>query len=200
MYKLQMKFQSIISYLCIAAAALAFVYSLGVSTDAYLLYRVNAIKETFNAEMFYALQPFNKTFTNLSIVLIVLSVAGLVFNNHTRRKYYIANYCTVTLSSVASVSVAVWSLINVLKYKEMFLNVDFGVLQEWVENPPPPSVYLSAGIDPNNPSGPYSTFWFDLCWLVSAILIITAILNVANMIYKTVLMNQEKQLLKGEEV
>ena len=199
MYKLQRKFQSIISYLCIAAAALAFVYSLGVSTDVYFLYKVLAIKDTFNAEMFYAIQPFNKTFTNLSIVLIVISVAGLVFNNHTRRKYYVANYCTVTLSSVASVSVAVWSLINVLKYKEMFLSVDFEVLQELVETTPP-SVFINNGIDPTNLSGPYSTLWFDLCWLVSAVLIITAILNVANMIYKTVLMNQEKQLLKGEEV
>lgn len=199
MYKLQMKFQSIISYLCIAAAALTFIYSLGVSTDVYFLYKVIAIKETFNAEMFYAIQPFNKDFTNISIVLVVLSVLGLVFNNHKRRKYYVANYCTIAVSSVAFIAVAVWSLTNVLYYKEMFLNVDFTDLQQLVATTPP-TVFINNGLDPENLAGPYSTFWFDLCWVVFTVLIITALLNISNMIFKIVLMKNEKQLLNGEEV
>ena len=199
MYRLQMKLQRIISYLCLAATALTFAYSLGVSTDTYFLYKVVAIKETFKGvEMFYAMQPFNKTFTALSVVLVILAASCLVFNNHTRRRYYVANYCTTVISSVANIGVAIWGLINVFYYKAMFLAVDFTELADLIETAPE-SVFIRNGLDPNNLAGPYSTFWFDISVLVFGILILISLLNVANMVFKTVLMKKEKQLLKGEE-
>lgn len=194
-----MKLQRIISYLCLAAAALTFIYSLGVSTDTYFLYRVLAIKDTFKgAEMFYAMQPFNKQFTAYSVVLIILAVSCLIFNNHTRRRYYIANYCTTIISSVANVGVAIWGLINVFYYKNMFLEVDFTELTDLLKTAPE-SVFIRNGLDPQNLAGPYSTFWFDISIAVFGILILMTLLNIANMIFKTVLMKKEKQLLKGEE-
>ena len=87
----------------------------------------------------------------------------------------------------------------VLYYKEMFLNVDFTDLQELVATTPP-TVFINNGLDPENLAGPYSTFWFDLCWVVFTVLIISALLNISNMIFKIVLMKNEKQLLNGEEV
>ena len=55
---------------------------------------------------------------------------------------------------------------------------------------------LNLGVDPNNVHGPYSTFWFDIAAVVLSILIIAALLNVANMIFKIIVMKKEKELLK----
>lgn len=191
MYKLQMKFQGIITFICLAAAALTFFYSLGVSTDAYFLRSVQSLgKEVPGLEMYYEMQPFNRDFTNYSIVLILLAVACLVANNHKRRKYYIANYCTTVLSSIANITVAIWAFINVFKYKAMFVAIDYSNLTQV-----PPGVLSSLGIDPENVQGPYSTFWFDIAAVVLTILIIATVLNIANLVFKTIVMKQEKRIL-----
>lgn len=200
MYKLQMKFQQVTTYVCLAAVVLSFIYSLGVSTDVYFLYQVLAIKDTFSGvEVFYAMQPFNKTFTTLSIVLILLSVASMIAGNNTRRKYYFANYFTTAISSIANIGVSTWMLINVIKYKEMFLSIPFSDELAHLVETVPPSVFKNNGIDPENLMGPYSTFWFDVSYAVFAVVIIATLLNIANAVFKTILMNNEKQLLeKGD--
>lgn len=193
MYKLQMKLQKIITFFCLAAAALTFIYSLGVSTDAYFLRSVISLgKEVPGSEMYAEMQPFNKLFTTLSIVLILLAVSCLVFNNHTNRKYYFANYCTTILSSIANIYVAIWAFINVFHYKAKFLAVDYSNLTKV-----PAKVLQNAGIDPENVMGPYSTFWFDISILVLSVLIIASLLNIANMVFKTMLMKEEKRVLKN---
>ena len=129
MYKLQMKFQGIIAYLTLAAATLTFIYSLGVITNAYTLRTMEVLSiDLPGSEMFYEMQSFNKDFTTYSLVLIILAVLGLIANNHTRRKYYVANYCTIALSSVASIAVAVWAFVNVFDYKAKYLAVDYSNL------------------------------------------------------------------------
>ena len=196
-----MKLQRIISYLCLAAGALTFFYSLGLSTDVYFLKQILAVDNKFKGvEMYYAMQPFNKDLTTASIVLILLAVSLLVFNNHTRRKYYIANYITVGLSSVANFFVAIWGLINVFYYKAMFLAVDFTELHKLIDRAPA-SVFIDNGLDPENLAGPYSTFWFDISIFVFAVLIIATLLNIANVIFKIYVMKEEKKLLEscGEE-
>lgn len=196
MYKLQMKFQRIISYLCIAAAALTFIYSLGCMTDVYFLYKIEVLNyEIPGADMFYDMQPFNKTFTTVSVLLILLSVAGLVFNNHTRRKYYLVNYALISVTSVSNIIAAIWGYVNIFKYKEMFLNVEFEVIQDIVDTVPE-AVLIQNGIDPANLSGPYSTFWFDISILVFAVLVVVSLLNVVNMLWKAALMHGEKKALK----
>ena len=42
-----------------------------------------------------------------------------------------------------------------------------------------------------------STFWFDIHYLVFALLLIVAALLVANAVWKTRLMKEEQQLLRG---
>ena len=149
--------------------------------------------------MFYAMQPFNKEFTKYSLILIILAVSGLVFNNHTRRKYYIANYCTTVISSVANIAVAIWGLVNVFYYKAMFLAVEFTELTDLLKSAPA-SVFVRNGLDPENLAGPYSTFWFDISIAVFGVLILVSLLYIANMIVKIILMKEEKKLLeKGEE-
>lgn len=191
MYKLQMKFQGIITYICLAAAALTFFYSLGVSTDAYFLRSVESLgQEVPGLEMYYEMQPFNKDFTTYSIVLILLAVSCLVANNHTRRRYYIANYFTTIVSSVANIATAIWAAINVFKYKALFVAIDYSNLTRV-----PDRVLINAGIDPENVAGPYSTFWFDISVVIVAVLIIASLLNIANMVFKTMLMKEEKRML-----
>lgn len=191
MYKLQMKFQGIITYFCLAAAALTFFYSLGVSTDAYFLRTLESLSiEIPGSEMYYEMQPFNKDFTNYSIILLLLAVSCLIANNNTRRRYYIANYCTTVISSIANVGVAIWAFINVFKYKAMYLAVDYSNL-----NRVPDRILQNLGVDPENVAGPYSTFWFDISALVLSILIIASVLNIANMVFKIVLMKEEKRIL-----
>ena len=196
MYKLQMKLQKVITLFCLAAAALTFVYSLGVSTDAYFLRTVESLEvEIPGLEMYYEMQPFNREFTKYSIVLIILAVACMVFGNHTRRKYYVANYLTTIFSSVANITVAIWAFINVFKYKAMFLAVDYSNLARVPER-----VLINMGFDPDNLYGPYSTFWFDISILFLSLLIIASLLNIGNMIFKTMLMKDEKRILKEGEV
>ena len=195
MYRLQMKFQSIITYLCLAAAALTFFYSLGVSTDAYFLRTLESLSVSIpGSEMYYEMQPFNKDFTTYSIVAILLAVACLGANNHKRRKYYVANYCTTVISSVADIALAIWAFINVFEYKAKFLAVDYSNLEAIGKRRP--NVLINLGVDPNNVYGPYSTFWFDIAAVVLSILIIAALLNVANMIFKIIVMKEEQKLLK----
>ncbi len=192
MYRLQMKFQSIITYLCLAAAALTFFYSLGVSTDAYFLRTLESLSVSIpGSEMYYEMQPFNKDFTTYSIVAILLAVACLCANNHKRRKYYVANYCTTVISSVADIALAIWAFINVFEYKAKFLAVDYSKLERV-----PPAILANLGVDSNNVYGPYSTFWFDIAAVVLSLLIIAALLNVANMVFKIIVMKEEQKLLK----
>ncbi len=200
MYKLQMKFQRLIAFLCIAAAALTFIYSLGCMTDLYFLYQLEAVDleiELKGAEVFYEMQSFNKTFTDFSIVLILLAVVGLIFGNHNRRRYYVANYCTILISSIANIGVAIWSYAEVLKYKAKFLSIDFGVIKNALESEdaPPQSVFINAGVDPENLTGPYSTFWFDISIVAVVALVIVSVLSIINVLWKISLMAAEKRAL-----
>ena len=126
---------------------------------------------------------------------LLLAVAGLVFNNHTRRKYYVANYLTVGVSSAANIALGAWALTNVLHYKDLFNAIDFSVIASIVDSVPP-AVLISKGVDPENLAGPYSTLWFDLVIPVFIILTLITLLNIANAVFKTILMSKEKQLLK----
>jgi len=118
MYKKQMILQRIVCYAMLIAAALVFVYSLGIMTDMYdskFAYYAEDIENPMVAgtEIYYIMQDFNKSLTTAGIMLILLAVTQLVFQNHNRRKYYIANYITVGANTIAVVGVSVWALNNI---------------------------------------------------------------------------------------
>ena len=126
MYKKQMILQRIVCYAMLIAAALVFVYSLGIMTDMYdskFAYYAEDIENPMVAgtEIYYIMQDFNKSLTTAGIMLILLAVTQLVFQNHNRRKYYIANYITVGANTIAVVGVSVWALNNIFTYREMYL-------------------------------------------------------------------------------
>ena len=78
MYKKQLGFQKIICMICVIAAAVSFVYSLGIMTDIYdSLYSTmmdpNDLTQTFvpGSIIYYDMQDFNKLFMVLSIGLLL---------------------------------------------------------------------------------------------------------------------------------
>ena len=102
MYKKQLVFQKYVCLFAVIAAALAFVYSLGMITDIYdTLYATmmnpNDLTETFvpGSIIYYDMQEFNRQFTSVSIVLILTACLLYLTNTQIRRKYYIGNYAAI---------------------------------------------------------------------------------------------------------
>ena len=65
--------------------------------------------------------------------------------------------------------------------------MDFDKLRELAET--------YSGIKPTD-----STFWFDIGWLVFAVVIVATVISIANLIFKVVVMNAERKLIEeGKE-
>lgn len=189
MYKKQMKFQRLICYALLIASALVFVYSLGLVTDLYDAFYTtmrdpNNINNTKveGSQIYYHIQDFNKALTTASIVLIVCSILLFLTNTHSRRKYYLANYVAVGISSVANLGISVWAIINILKYRHQFLTtVDFEALKAYAEAW---GTYYTE-----------STFWFDIAFVVFGLLLAASALAIYNLIWKTKLMKEEAEII-----
>lgn len=190
MYKKQMILQRIVCYAMLVAAALVFIYSLGILTDMYeckfAYYAENYEKvppKVAGTEIYYIMQGFNRDLTSCGIVLILLAVTQFVFQNHARRKYYIANYITVVVNTVATVVASVWALGEISTYREQYLKIDFAAMKERAEMMKFP--YTE------------STFWFDISSVVFGFLLIATAFNVINLVMKMVVMNAEKKLIEA---
>lgn len=184
MYKKQLAFQKIVCFLAVIAAALTFAYSLGLVTDLYDgLYWTNG--KVDGAEVFYDIQPFNKDLTMVGIGLLLLSALLFLTQTHARRKYYIGNYVSTGIFSIGAIATTVWTYVNIhgaSGFKYQFLhNVDFEALAKRA------SKYKQTYID--------STFWFDLQYVLAALLIITTVLLVVNLIWKKSVMASEDALI-----
>ena len=196
MYKKQMILQRIACYALLMAAALVFVYSLGLMTDLYEnrlgyyaedYYRYQADPSTLmvpGAEIYYDMQEFNRSFTAVGIVLILLAAAQFVFQNHKRRKYYIANYMTVGVNTIAGVLASYWALDNIFSYRERYVTtLDFESMKMWSE------MFKFSYTE--------STFWFDASKIVFGIFLTVTVINVINLLWKLILMRTEKKLIKA---
>lgn len=187
MYKKQMILQRIVCYALLIAAALVFIYSLGIMTDMYdskFAYYAEDIENPSieGTQIYYEMQDFNKSLTSVGIVLMLLAVTQFLFQNHTRRRYYIANYITVGVNAVAAVAASVWALNNIFTYRAQYLQVDFEALKNMADIM---EFYYTE-----------STFWFDLSVVVFGFLLVVTVINIVNMVLKIVLMKAEKQLLR----
>lgn len=191
MYKNQMLLQRIACFVMIFACALVFIYSLGLVTDLYgnkfQYYAQNPSSPMVaGTEIYYEIQDFNSQLTGAGLVLILLAVALLVLQNHTRRKYYVANYVAVGVNVVADIAVAAWALPNVISYKEKFLQVDFEALD-----------YFATEV--LNHEWTDSTFWFDAAYGVFAILLVAAIFLLFVTLYKVFVMSSEKSAIRDSK-
>lgn len=189
MYKKQLVFQKFACLFSVVAAAVSFVYSLGIITDIYdslysTMMNPNDLTQTMvpGSIIYYDMQDFNKLFLYLSIGLILLACFLFITNTNVRRRYYIGNYVATCLYAVATVAVTVWAHIQISAFKVQYLTtVDFEALKSFSE------MWKTPYID--------STFWLDLHYVVAAIGLLSAAAMIGNMVWKIVLMRDEAKLL-----
>lgn len=194
MYKKQLIVQKIICFAALAASALVFLYSLGLMTDLYdslyfTMMDPSNPDDTWvpGSQIYYHMQPFNKTLLVCSIGLILLACLLFITSTHSRRRYYIGNLASVGLFSAAGVALSVWGHLQLEAYKAEFLQIDFDSLQffsEMMETP-----YID------------STFWFDAHYAVFGLVVLMCLLLVVNYCWKLSLMRAEKRLIEeGKKV
>ena len=192
MYKKQMLLQKISCMLALIAAALVFVYSLGLSTDLYdalartILYPDYDLDATSVAgsRVYYDMFGFNSALTKVSIGLIIAALILFITNTNVRRKYYLGNYIAAGIFTVAAFAVSIWSIPQIMDYKAQYQNnVDFDALKEFSKDWG--TLYI----------GPDDTFWFDISYAVFGFLILTVLLLIFNVILKTIVMKAEQRAI-----
>lgn len=196
MYRKQMKLQRIICIFALIAAACVFIYSLGMLTDLYdslypMMRNPDNLEETDvpGSIIYYDMQPFNHQLVISAIALILLAALLFVTSTSSRRKYYVGNYIATCLNVAAEIGVSVWAHLQISSFKSQFINtVDFDALEMW------------SGIWETPAMTKSSTFWFDIHYLVFALVLIAAVLLIVNVIWKRRLMQGEKALLAGKAV
>ena len=188
MYKKQLTFQRIICMVMLCAAAIVFVYSLGLMTDLYdSLYSTMMDPDDYTQTsvtgsiIYYDMQQFNSDLTKASIGLILVTLVLFLTNTHTRRKYYIRNFISVGLSTVCNVAISVWALSEISSYRAQYKQIDFEQLKAHSE------LWKTYYTD--------STFWFDASYVVFGILLVGTVLLIANLILKLIMMKEEKRLI-----
>jgi hypothetical protein len=191
-----MKLQRIFCIFALIAAACVFIYSLGMLTDLYdslypMMRNPDNLEETDvpGSIIYYDMQPFNHQLVISAIALILLAALLFVTSTSSRRKYYAGNYIATCLNVAAEIGVTVWAHLQISSFKSQFINtVDFDALEMW------------SGIWETPAMTKSSTFWFDIHYLVFALVLIAAVLLIANVIWKRRLMQGEKALLAGKAV
>lgn len=190
MYKKQMTLQKIVCLLAILASALVFIYSLGIMTDLYdSLYGTmrdpnDLTKTTVDGSIiYYDMQDFNNAFLKGSIGLILLSCLLYATNTHVRRKYYIGNYVSTALMTIGNLAMVIWAHGQIEMYKAQFLQIDFEALAKHAKRWK--TLYTE------------STFWFDAHYAVFGVVLAVTVLLIANAVWKTSLMKQEKALIEA---
>lgn len=190
MYKKQMVFQKAACLLGVIAAAVSFIYSLGIITDIYdslysTMMNPNDLTQTFvpGSIIYYDMQAFNKQFLYLSIGLILLACILFLTNTHSRRKYYVGNFVATGLYCAASVAVAVWSHIEISAFKVQYLTtVDFEALKKFAE------MWNSTYTE--------STFLLDAHYAVGGLSLLAVVVLVLNAVWKIYLMRGEDKLIR----
>ena len=189
MYRKQMKLQKVLCLALLVICALIFVYSLGIMTDLY-----DSLYSTFRrgkssisgAEVYMDMQGFDRDFLHCSIALIVLCLALFITGTSRRRKYYIGNYASVALFSAGGTALAIWAHGKIEGFKAQFLTIDFEALAEHAAKKK--TLYTE------------STFWFDIHYVIFALLLIGILLLIANAVWKSKLMREEQTLIaQGKE-
>ena len=190
MYKKQMTMQRITCLMSIFASALIFLYALGLMTDLYdMLYTMVPVPDDPNsvkvagAMIYYDMQGFNRLFLRAGIGLILMSCLLFITNTHSRRKYYVGNYCAIALNAAANIAVAAWAHGQIAAFKAQYMTtVDFKNLERRLAR-----------------AGTYtdSTFWFDANTVVFAIALVIVALLIVNAVWKITLMKNEKRLIEA---
>lgn len=190
--KLQMKISKILCLVVLITCAINFIFSLGLTTDIYHLYLAKSFDALSGVKLsgtglFKEIQPFNTSFVDACIAMIIVAVFLFVTKTNSRRKYYISNYISTAASVLCNIGVSVWAIINIASYRSRYLNeTDF-------------ELYLKYA---NEYGAKYteSTFWFDINIILLILNIVVTLGLVVNLILKISLMKAEDRLLNGGTV
>lgn len=183
MFKPQMKFQKALFIAVLILAAITFFYSLGITTDLYPLYLLKAYRVD-GYQVFEDIQGYNKQIVGFALGLILISLLPFIFASSSRRKYYLGNYVATGVQSVSFIACSIFMMVQTAYYRNRFLTeVD---LEKYAEKCADKGYYFSG-----------TTIWFDLGFVVGALLIVAALVIVGNLVWKVLLMREEKKLLEG---
>lgn len=194
MYKKQLVFQKYACLFAVIAAAITFVYSLGIITDIYdslysTMMNPNDLTQTFvpGSIIYYDMQAFNMQYTNISIVLILTACLLYLMNTQVRRKYYIGNYFAIAVYSAATLGVTIWSHLQIEAFKVQYLTtVDFAALKAFAE------MWGKTYIE--------STTMLDLHYVVAFVSVLSVAALIGNAVWKVKLMKAEDALIaEGKE-
>lgn len=164
-----------------------FLFSLGFATDLYSLnYHTDSGSSLLyveGAELYYQIQPFNKTFLRDAAIQFALCIMMFVTLTHRRRLYYVTNYITTIVFSVFAAYLSATVILNALYIRQLYLKIDFPRMKE-----------VTDTLDLRYVQ---STVMLDFCIVLSVLLCLLVVGLAANLIWKTSNMRKEKLHMKG---
>lgn len=203
--KTQMKFQKYICLVMLIMGALGLLYAffylsggmaeLGlarmtdITNDDQFVSRFTAAEGKYDYKLFEQIQPFNDALMYCGIVMVLLAVLLYITACNKRRNYYITNYIAVGACAGGNIVMSIVLMAMNASWKSKFLNVDFDA---WYE-------YNVRTFGENTKEYIYSesTVWFNLGFVVYALIIVASIALILNLVWKILLMRGEKKLLDG---
>jgi hypothetical protein len=130
----QMVYQKIIFYAALVLSSIAFMHALGFATDIYsLIYHADSSSSMLyveGAELYYQIQPFNKSLLLYVAILFGLCIMMFATLTHRRRLYYPTNYITTIAFSGYAAFYGATILVNALFIKQKYLAIDFERVKE----------------------------------------------------------------------
>ena len=188
----QMRFQKIlvIVSLVIAAVCLVHAWIFCSGTFAQLTRYKDDAGFGFDVDkannIYHLTQNFSDLFQMLSIVLILAAVLMLVMGCQSRRKYYITNYIAIGVFVVYSLIFAILLIINMTTISSALADFELEAFGEY---------YTNLHLETDWGYFSASSWTVSLGYALSAILFVTAVVNVLNLVWKVLLMQGEKKLL-----
>lgn len=200
--KTQMKFQK---YLCLAmlvlgaiSLAYAFFYMSGGMAalgqrskveNEVIIPAFTAAEGKYDYRLYEKIQPFNNALMYCGIAMVLLAVLLYITACNKRRNYYITNYIAIGACAGGNIVMSIVLMALNASWRSKFLNVDFDA---W-------HAYEVSMFGEKTESYIYSesTFWFDIGFVVYALIIVASIVLILNLVWKILLMRGEKKLLNG---
>lgn len=197
--KTQMRFQKYICLVMLLMGALAllyaFFYASGALSElgyAYNLEIIDYVTEGKNDPSLYVdIQGFNDVLMYCGIAMILLAVLLYITSCNKRRNYYITNYVAIGVCAGGNIVMSVVLMVLNGIWRGEFLNVDF---ETWLRVNEEGNMF---GASETYSHFSDSTLWFDIGFVVYALVIVASVLLILNLVWKIKLMQGEKKLLNG---
>lgn len=141
-------------------------------------------------KLFERIQPFNDALMYCGLAMVLMAVLLFVTSCNSRRKYYISNYVVTGACALGDIVISIVLMVLNGSWKSEFLNVDFDAWYKYNE------IFIKYG-QPDAVHYSESVFWFDIGFVVYALVIVASLVLIFNLVWKILLMRGEKKLLSG---